>query len=446
MLYRKVLLVFALSALALGNGFSWAIPKGDKKVFITPIASGLVSPVGLTHAGDDRLFVVDQAGQIRVIDHTGLRPTPFLDLSSKMVALRTGSDERGLLGLAFHPNFAQNGKFYVYYSAPGAPAGWNHHSVISEFKVLPSDPNRADPDSERILLTIDQPQSNHNGGHLAFGPDGYLYVSSGDGGGANDTGIGHNPQIGNGQDTTTLLGKVLRIDVDHQDPGMQYAIPPDNPFYGSTTDRPEIYAWGFRNPYSFSFDRGGDHQLFLGDVGQNLVEEVDIVVKGGNYGWKAKEGTLTFDPNLPQTGYIDPIAEYYHPEGTAVIGGFVYRGTDIPYLEGTYVFGDLSKPPFSTPAARLFYLREVSPGQFEVVEFQVGPNDEGLGQVFLKGIGEDARGELYLLVSSVLGPSGSAGEVWRLSPVPEPASLNALLMLLGTGSLVRHMNRRKLHR
>lgn len=439
MLCRKVFLAFALGTLALGHSFSWAIPKGDKRVFITPVASGLVSPVGLTHAGDDRLFVIDQVGQIRIIDHTGLRPAPFLDLSSKLVTLRPRYDERGLLGLAFHPDFAQNGKFYVYYSAPGAPTDWNHHSVVSEFRVSSLDPNMADPDSERILLTVDKPQSNHNGGHLAFGPDAHLYISIGDGGGANDEGIGHNPQIGNGQDTTTLLGKVLRIDVDNQDPGMQYAIPRDNPFYGSTTDRPEIYAWGFRNPYSFSFDRSGTHQLFLGDVGQNLVEEVDIVVKGGNYGWKAKEGTLTFDPNLPQTGYIDPIAEYYHPEGSAVIGGFVYRGSDIPDLVGTYVFGDLSKLPLSTAAGRLFYLREVAPGQFEVVEFQIGPNDEGLGQVYLKGIGEDVRGELYLLVSSVLGPSGSGGAVWRLSPVPEPGTLNALLMLLGTGGLATRL-------
>jgi glucose/arabinose dehydrogenase len=443
MLNYRTILVLALSALTAGQNTIWAIPKGDKQVLITPVATGLVAPVRLTHAGDSRLFVVDQIGQIRIIDHTGLRPTPFLDLSSKMVTLRPRYDERGLLGLAFHPNFAQNGKFYVYYSAPGAPTGWDHHSVISEYRVSPTDPNMADPNSERILLTIDQPQSNHNGGHLAFGPDGYLYIATGDGGGANDEGIGHTPQIGNGQDTTNLLGKILRIDVDNQQPGQEYAIPVDNPFYGSSTDRPEIYAWGFRNPYSFSFDRGGSRQLFLGDVGQNRVEEVNIVVKGGNYGWKAKEGTLTFDPNLPQTGYIDPIAEYYHPDGSAVIGGFVYRGSDIPYLEGTYVFGDLSKLPLSTAAARLFYLREVTPGRFEVVEFQVGPGDEGLGQVYLKGIGEDARGELYLLVSSVLGPSGNGGEVWRLSPVPEPGSFTALALLLSASSLAIGVKRKK---
>ncbi len=421
-------LTFLLFALHL-PGEAAPIPKGNKAIELQTIATGLVSPIYATHAGDSRLFVADQIGQIRVIENGSLLPTPFLDISSKMVALTPGYDERGLLGMAFHPNYAQNGKFYVYYSAPTTTVGWNHRTVVSEFTVS-ANPNVGNLLSEREVLTFDQPQGNHNGGHLQFGPDGYLYISTGDGGAANDEGTNHTAVTGNAQDTTNLLGNVLRIDVDAQDTGLEYSIPADNPFASSTTARHEIFAYGLRNPYSFSFDRGGTNELYLGDVGQGESEEVDIIVNGGNYGWKAKEGTLPFDANLPQTGYVDPIAEYFHSDadGVAVIGGFVYRGGAIASLAGTYVFGDLSKtidfsqfPSVTGDGGRLFYLVESSPGVFEVREFMIGLDDRGLGGPFLKGFGEDVDGELYVLLSESVGP-GDTGSVLKIVAVPEPAT------------------------
>lgn len=409
------------------------IELGSLSVNLMPVATGLVSPIGLTNAGDSRLFVTDQVGEIRVIENGQLLATPFLDIRSKLVELRANYDERGLLGVAFHPDFQSNGKLYVNYSAPGAPEGWNHHTVIAEYTASPGT-NVVDPTTERIVLTYDQPQSNHNGGQLAFGSDGFLYIASGDGGGANDVGPNHTPVTGNGQDKTKLLGKLLRIDVDNQAPGQEYAVPLDNPFIAEPGARPEIYAYGFRNPYAFSFDRGGANDLFLADVGQNMIEEVNIVVSGGNYGWKAKEGTTTFDPNLPQEGYIDPIAEYTHADGSTVIGGYVYRGTALPYLEGAYVFGDFSADiDFQNPEgrARMFYLpadqlAALGPesGLIDVLELQVGEGNQGLQGLFLKGFGQGADGELYALVSTGFGPSGNGGMVMQI--VPEPSSFAAL--------------------
>lgn len=398
-----------------------AIPKGTKVVELQTITTGLTSPLMLTHAGDNRLFVVDQIGRIRVILNGSLLMTPFLNLATatQMTPLSSGYDERGFLGLAFHPNYSQNGRFYVYYTAPTTTSGFDHKNVLSEFTVS-GNPNIANT-AEHVILSFDHPQSNHNGGHIEFGPDGYLYIASGDGGGANDNGTNHTPVIGNAQDTTNLLGKILRIDVDNQSPGLQYAIPADNPFFGSATNKPEIYAWGFRNPYGFSFDKGGAHQLYAGDVGQGVVEEVDIVTIGDNYGWKAMEGTNVFDPNVPVPpgGFVPPVAEYLHPDGTAVIGGFVYRGSAIPGLGGTYVFGDLcTGPSLSPPAGRLFYLDQNS----QVKEFMVGWDDRGLGAVYLKGFGEDINGELYVLVTTNLGPSGTTGQVIKLIPTANPAT------------------------
>ena len=275
-------------------------PVGNEVLDVELVAEGLTAPGLLREApdGSGRLFVVDQAGLIRVIDADGtLLPEPFLDVRSRMVTLNAGFDERGLLGLDFHPDYATNGRFYVYYSAPlraGAPAAFNHTSHVSEFTVS-SDPNVADAGSEEVLLQVDQPQFNHNAGTVAFGPDGYLYISLGDGGGGDDTGVGH-VAGGNGQDIeSNLLGSILRIDVDGGDP---YAIPADNPFVGED-GLDEIYAYGVRNPYRFSFDMGGSNDLLVGDAGQELYEEVSLVELGGNYGWNVKEGTHCFDPDDP---------------------------------------------------------------------------------------------------------------------------------------------------
>jgi hypothetical protein len=312
-------------------------------------------------------------------------------------------DERGLLGLAFHPNYAQNGRFFVYYSAPlreGAPAGFDHTSHISEFRVS-GDPNVADPASERILLQVDQPQFNHDGGTVAFGPDGFLYISLGDGGGADDVGLGHVEDWyeanagGNGQDIQqNLLGSILRVDIDA---GAPYGIPADNPFAGipgCADGCDEIFAYGFRNPYRFSFDLGGDHRLFAGDAGQNLWEEVSIVDKGGNYGWNVKEGTHCFDtenpdvspPECPDTvggGHpragdplIDPVIEYanHHQPGglgAVVVGGFVYRGTVLRQLSGRYVFGDWSRE-FEEPDGTLFVASPRKKGLWLMQELRIG--------------------------------------------------------------------------
>ena len=264
------------------------------------VAEGLNSPVAATSAtdGSGRLFIVDRIGVVRIVSPEGeLLEQPFLDLRDRMVGLRGQYDERGFLDLEFHPRYEENGRFFVYYSAPAdqdAPAGWDNTSHVSEFVVSAADRNRADLGSERIIMRVHQPQSNHDGGQVLYGPDGYLYISLGDGGGGNDVGPGH-PPIGNGQDFTTLLGSILRIDVDHGDP---YAIPPDNPFVGQE-GREEIFAYGLRNPWRMSFDAGGERELFAADVGQNLWEEVDIIRKGGNYGWNIKEGTHSFDPSNP---------------------------------------------------------------------------------------------------------------------------------------------------
>ncbi|MDZ4231155.1 MAG: PQQ-dependent sugar dehydrogenase, partial [Dehalococcoidales bacterium] len=398
------------------------------------VAEGFTSPVGLIPSPDDtgRLFVADQEGTIWVLTPDGsLLTEPFLDLRSRMVSLNPTFDERGLLGLAFHPLFRENNRLFVYYSAPlqsTGPEGWDHTSHISEFRVMPGNPDRAAPASEKIILQVDEPQANHNAGQLAFGPDGFLYISLGDGGRANDTGLGH-PSIGNGQDVSTLLGSILRIDIDGGDP---YAIPPDNPFVGKE-GRDEIFAFGLRNPFRMAFDLGGQHELFVGDVGQQLREEIDIVSKGGNYGWNIKEGTLCFDPeNAGQPRQtcaevdargqplIDPIIEYANSraggEGTAVIGGFVYRGAALPGMNGAYIFGDFSASGQS-PDGRLFIAgKPASGGMWSMKELKVATNPDGRLNAFLRSFGQDASGELYVLVADPRGPEGKTGKIYRIVP------------------------------
>jgi glucose/arabinose dehydrogenase len=418
------------------------IELGEVEIELEEVAGGLTAPVFATHAGDGsgRLFVVDQAGLIRVIDADGqLLETPFLDLSSSIVTLDPGFDERGLLGLAFHPDFEQNGRFFVRYSATrqgetGEPCTDTdrgcHRAVLAEFTVSGDDPEVADPMSETVLLTVDEPQFNHNAGQVLFGPDGFLYVAFGDGGGAHD-GLADDPPshgpIGNGQNTQTLLGSLLRIDVD--DGAEPYAIPPDNPFLDQD-GRDEIYAWGFRNPYRFSFDRATG-ELFLADVGQNLFEEIDVVEAGGNYGWVIREGAHCFDPENPETppesceteGLIDPIAEYGHSDGLAVVGGFVYRGTQFEELTGKYVFGDFSRP--EGDGGRLFYL-DAEGDRSQILEFVLGEANEPLEE-FVLGFGEDEGGEVYVLTSGNGSPTGDLGRVYRIiAPVSEGENLQVI--------------------
>ena len=434
--------VIAIGVLPAGAG---AQEEELPAVGVETIAQGLTSPVALVPPGDGsgRLFVVDQAGVIRVLAADGtLLAEPFLDLRSRMVALMPGFDERGLLGLAFHPQYASNGRFFVYYTAPlraGAPADFNATSHISEFRVSAGQPNRADPASERILLQVDKPQFNHNGGALQIGPDdGNLYISLGDGGGANDVGLGHVADWypdnggGNGQDVTqNLLGNILRIDVDG---GVPYAIPADNPFAASA-GLDEVWAYGLRNPWRMSFDLGGAHELFVADVGQNRFEEVSIVHGGGNYGWNVKEATQCFDaenPSQPQAAcpdvvgaghpragdpLIDPIIEYPQARlggpGVAVVGGFVYRGETLRQFHGRYIFGDWSRS-FGQSDGTLFVAKSRKRGLWNVQELRVATSPTGRLNARVLGFGQDPAGELYVLTTNNAGPTGATGRVLKL--------------------------------
>ncbi len=335
-------------------------------------------PLLVTHAGDasGRLFVVEQRGRILIIDRGRLLQTPFLDLTG-----RVGSgNEQGLLGLAFHPDFEANGLFFVNYTDNRGD------TMVSRFAAS-ADPNRADDSSEVEVLSYDQPFSNHNGGHLAFGPDGYLYISSGDGGSGGD------PR-NNAQDLDSLLGKILRIDVD----GLPLAIPPDNPFVGDSSARDEIWAFGLRNPWRFSFDsRTGD--LYIGDVGQNRVEEIDFQPGsspgGENYGWRRKEGNSCFNPSsgCDRPGLVDPILTYSHSQGCSVTGGYVYRGRSAAALKGLYLFGDFCSGTIWAAEAR-------ADGLWQSTRLL----DSGLS---ISSFGEDEAGEVYVV--------DRGGRVFRLT-------------------------------
>ncbi|MDX1962422.1 MAG: PQQ-dependent sugar dehydrogenase [Pirellulales bacterium] len=346
-------------------------------------------PIVITNAGDgsNRLFVATQQGVIYVLPaevaddpSKTAEATVFLDLRKK-VRYFDRENEEGFLGMAFHPQFKKNGEFFVYYTAQHTP----HLSVISRFRVSEEDANRADPDFEEVLLTIPQPAWNHNGGTLAFGPDGYLYIGLGDGG------FGNDPQ-GNGQNLKTVLGKILRIDVDHKGDGQNYAIPADNPFVKTKDAKPEIYALGVRNVWRMAFDRQTG-ALWMADVGQNLWEEINIVKKGGNYGWNLREAAHPFG-NAKATHdeeLIDPIWEYDHQVGKSITGGVVYRGKLVPeligkYLYADYVSGKLWALDYDQKSQKVLGNYEIPSPSLPVITY-----------------GEDEAGEVYL---SIVTPNG----------------------------------------
>ncbi|HEV2108598.1 MAG TPA: PQQ-dependent sugar dehydrogenase [Thermomicrobiales bacterium] len=328
-----VVLALALVSLPLGHGQLAA--QGDASpldISLTPVVAGFDQPLGVVQPDDgtDRLFVVEQSGQIKIVTDGEIAPRPFLDLTS---VVGTNGSERGLLSLAFHPDYAENRFFYVDYTDT------NGDSVIARYQVS-DDPGLADPESEQVLMRVDQPFPNHNGGLLLFGPDGYLYVGFGDGGSAGDP-------HGNAQDLGTVLGTILRLDVDPDavTDETPYLIPEDNPFVNEAGARPEIWAYGLRNPWRFSFDREtGD--LWIADVGQNAWEEVNYQPAasdgGENYGWVIREGAHCYPEGDTCTteGLVDPVAEYSHDLGYSVTGGYVYRGEAVPDLNGTHLFAD----------------------------------------------------------------------------------------------------------
>jgi glucose/arabinose dehydrogenase len=388
-------------------------------IALEPVITDLVAPVGLVvaPADADRAFVLEQTGEIHVLRGGQPNPRPFLDLSDRLVRLDSEYDERGLLGLAFHPDFQANGRFFVYYSArppADAPPPADHTNRLSEFRVSSTDPDVADPGSERLVFAFEQPQPNHSGGGLGFGPDGLLYLGTGDGGGRGDADEGHS-EMGNAQDPAKLNGKVLRIDVD------------------AAESRPEIYADGFRNPWRLSWEPGGERRLLVSDVGYGRYEEINAVVRGGNYGWRIREGAHCLDIEEPLeavTGcpttsadgrpLIDPVVEYTHKEiGIAVVGGYVYRGTAIPALQGRYVFADFSADwTTNTPQARASLLvadpRPTDAGPWEWERLSVA-GDELDGR-FITGMGEDAAGELYVMARRSFGPINKTGVVYRIVP------------------------------
>ena len=360
--------------------------QGDASVHLVPlVATGLSHPLYLTHAADGsgRLFLVEQEGSIRIVEHGTLLKEPFLDIADRVLS----GGERGLLGLAFHPDYRRNGRLFLCYTRK--PDGT---TVVAEYRRADSR-DQALP-KELVLMLVTQPAPNHNGGMIGFGPDGYLYIALGDGGPGGD------PE-NRSQNSHDLLGKILRIDVNRGDP---YGIPGDNPFL-SGDGRQEIFAWGFRNPWRFSFDRETGH-LWAADVGQNKWEEIDLVLRGKNYGWRIMEGAHCFATSrwlllkfwCDTTGLTMPVAEYGHQEGRcAVTGGYVYRGMKNPTLRGWYLFGDYC-------SGEIFGLRPTATGLSPVVQEPQVLANTGLG---ISSFGEDEEGELYVV--------GHGGTVHRIS-------------------------------
>lgn len=346
-----------------------ALTAAGDEIALRQYASGLSSPVAITNAGDSRLFVTLQRGRIMIVDHGTVAPQPFLDIST----LVSCCNERGLLSVAFHPQYQTNGFFFVDYT------NTNGDTTIARYNVSSTGANRADPASARILLVIAQPYANHNGGQLQFGPDGYLYIGMGDGGSAGD------PE-NRAQNLNSLLGKMLRIDVDS---GTPYAIPPTNPFNGRSGVQHEIWAYGVRNPWRFSFDRlSGD--LWIADVGQDTWEEIDLQPRsstgGENYGWRVMEATHCYPPKATgcqSPALTLPIIEYSHADGScSVTGGYVYRGTSYPRLNGTYFYAD--------------YCTGVISGATRNADGTWSSHSLARPGFAITTFGEDARGELYV--------------------------------------------------
>jgi glucose/arabinose dehydrogenase len=372
MLALGLLSMLALAACRRDTASPGPNPAG---VGLQEVASGLAFPLFLTSPPGDnaRLFVVEKTGRIRIVRNGSLLSTPFLDVSAKV----SNGSEQGLLGLAFHPGYATNGRFVINYTDGSGD------TRISIFQVS-ANPDVANPASEQVILTVDQPYANHNGGMVAFGPDGKLYIGMGDGGSGGD------PQ-GNGQNRNALLGKILRVEVSATG---QLSVPSDNPFVGQSGIRPEIWSYGVRNPWRFSFDRQ-TRDFYMADVGQNAREEINLSTsatqfgRGLNYGWNRMEGTACYSPSsgCNQSGLTLPVLDYSHSDGCSVTGGYVYRGQDVPALSGLYFYAD-----YCEGWVRSFrWNGNAAADQREWAALKPG------GQI--SSFGEDARGELYVMTS-----------------------------------------------
>ncbi|XP_073351097.1 HHIP-like protein 1 [Pagrus major] len=401
-------------------GFVREDPKGCLELCLEEVANGLRNPVAMIHADDGthRFFVAEQLGYVWVYLANGSRiDRPFLNLTRAVLTSPWAGDERGFLCIALHPRFTTVKKAYVYYSVSVKK---EERIRISEFTLSTHDDNQLDHSSERTILEVVEPASNHNGGQLLFGHDGYLYIFIGDGGRAGDP-FG---KFGNSQNKSTLLGKALRVDIDDNDEGPPYSIPSDNPFLSEKEARPEIYAYGVRNMWRCSIDRGdpltgrGRGRMLCGDVGQNKYEEVDLIVKGGNYGWRAKEGFSCYDRKLCQNSSLDdilPIFAYPHKLGKSVTGGYIYRGCQMPNLNGLYIFGDFM-------SGRLMSLKEdVSTGEWQYNEICMGtdqtcrfPKLINSYYKYIISFAEDEAGELYFLATGAPSATARAGLIYKI--------------------------------
>jgi len=387
MKFKLCLLILVFTLFIVPNFAQTTTPPSGDDYEWELVVGGFDNPIQILHAGDgsNRLFVVEQLGFVLVVENGGFLPEPFLDISELLTyeVIRGGYTERGMIGMVFHPNYEENGYFYVNY------VNRDEDVVVVRYQVSADNPNKADPNSALQIINVGQPFPNHNGGSMEFSPvDGYLYISVGDGGGAGDP-------FSNGQNTSTLLGKILRIDVDSTEP---YAVPETNPFVGNDAYAPEIWALGLRNVWRMSFDRAtGD--LYMADVGQEKVEEVNVQratsTGGENYGWNAMEGSERYNPNtvVPESHTL-PVAEYGHDLGCSITGGNVYRGTNLPELDGVYFYGDYCNGRtwamvFDETAETWISAEFIETG-WQIVSF-----------------GEDEQGEVYLV--------NYKGDIYRLT-------------------------------
>lgn len=412
-----------------------SVLQAAPKVSLELVADGLTSPLSYNPLPDGRALIVDQPGYIRLLEKPGqLREAPVLTLTNRLSSLNMGAfDERGALCLALHPDFARNRRVFISYTAPRraeAPADWDCTLRVSEFTLPASEPLTIDSGSEKIRLEVDKPYANHNGGRIAFGPDGFLYVSVGDGGNANDD--GKRPPTGNGQNLDTLLGKILRIDIETP---QGHGIPKDNPFADGKKARPEIWAYGIRNPWGMSFDKGGDRALYVSDVGQTLWEEVNRIERGGNYGWRLREGMVGFDAQAPgkplaeapKTGpsgepLLDPVAMYKNRNGykkdadaygISVTGGYIYRGKAVSGLAGDYVYGDWARI-WGVPSGTLLVAhRSAEAGTQWAVEPLEIVSPAKIGG-YVVAFGQDDEGEIYVMTNGNIGLTAGKGRVWKL--------------------------------